>query len=233
TRTIEGNPVTSFYGFKTAGIFQSDLEVLQHINGEGLQLQPDAAPGDIRFVDTNGDGVISDADKTIIGSPLPDWTFGSTISLAYRNFDFSSLLVGQLGNEVFNGIGRPDILTSNRQTFIMDRWTPENPSNSVPRFVANDGNKNYTRPTDLLNIEDGSFLRIKNIQFGYNFPSTMLDKFGCQNWRIYVSAENLLTFTKYTGPDPEVGGTSVRDTGIDRGIYPQARTFRIGTSITF
>ncbi|MFY0606661.1 MAG: TonB-dependent receptor [Cyclobacteriaceae bacterium] len=242
TRTIEGLPVTSFFGFKTDGIFQSDREVNAHISKTGDPIQPNALPGDIRYVDTNGDGVISDADRTAIGSPIPDWTMGSNLSASYKNFDFSALVIGQFGNELFNGINRPDIKTSNRQTWILDRWTAENPSNTVPRFSESDPNENFTRANDLLNIENGSFVRIRNVQLGYSIPNQFLEKIQCSNWRFYVSVENLATFTKYSGPDPEVGApvdfggsnvSSIRDMGIDRGIYPQARTFRLGTSITF
>lgn len=242
TRTVEGHPVTSFFGFKTDGIFQSQNDVFAHISSEGLPIQPNAVPGDIRFVDVNGDGRITDADRTIIGSPIPDWTIGSNISIQYKNFTFYALFTGQLGNEIFNGINRPDITTSNRQTKLLDRWTETNPSTSVPRFTVADPNQNYTRATDLLNIEDGSYVRLKNVQVGYNMPKGILEKFKCEAWNVYVSFENLLTFTSYTGPDPEVGApvdfegsgvSSIRDMGIDRGIYPQARTMRIGTSITF
>ncbi|MFT6868135.1 MAG: TonB-linked SusC/RagA family outer membrane protein [Cyclobacteriaceae bacterium] len=242
TRTIEGEPVTSFFGFKTDGIFQSTQEVFAHISSNGNPIQPNAKPGDIRYVDTNGDGAISDADRTTLGSPIPDWTFGSNLSMDYKNFDFSALIIGQFGNEIFNGINRPDIKSSNKQTWMLDRWTAENPSTTVPRFTTSDPNENYTRANDLLNIENGSFVRIRNVQVGYSVPSKLLEKIQCSNWRVYVSLENLATFTKYSGPDPEVGApvdfggsgvSSVRDMGIDRGIYPQARTFRIGTSITF
>ncbi len=233
TRIIEGQPVTSFYGFKTDGIFRSQADVFSHIASDGTPIQPDAEPGDIRFVDVNGDGQITDDDRTIIGSPLPDWIVGASINMSYKNFDFSAILSGSFGLEVFNGIGRPDIPTSNRQTDILDRWSVENPTGSMPRFVANDANRNYTRVSDMLNIENGSFLRLRNIQIGYRMPSSIIEKIGSTNWRIYVSAENLLTISGYSGSDPEVGGTNVVDTGIDRGIYPQPRTIRLGTSITF
>ncbi len=242
TRTVEGHSVTSFYGFKTDGIFQSQSEVFSYIGDEGDPIQPSAKPGDIQFVDVNEDGRISDDDKTILGSPIPDWVLGGNFSLSYKNFDFYALFTGQLGNELFNGINRPDIATSNKQTWILNRWSDTNRSNTVPRFTANDGNQNFTRATDLLNIEDGSYIRVKNIQVGYRLPVPLLDKFKCTSWRFYISAENLLTFTNYSGSDPEVGApidfegsgvSSIRDMGIDRGVYPQARTFRLGTSITF
>ena len=242
TRSIEGEPITSFFGFKTDGIFQSELDVLKYINKDGLQIQPKALPGDLRYVDINGDGKISDDDKTVIGTPIPNWTMGSSINLSYKNFDFSALLTGQFGNEIFNGITRPDITTSNRQSWMLDRWTETNPSTSIPRFATGDLNQNYTRATDLVNIENGSFVRIRNVQIGYNLSAKALEKISAVNWRIYVSVENLLTFTKYRGPDPEVGSPvlfgdtnapSIRDMGIDRGIYPQARTVRLGTTFTF
>jgi TonB-linked SusC/RagA family outer membrane protein len=134
TRTIEGESVVSFYGFKTDGIFQNSSDVFGYINASGDPIQPNAVPGDIKFVDIDGDGRITDADRTVIGSPLPDWTLGTNLSLNYKNFDFSALLIGQVGLEIFNGMNRPDILTSNRQSWIMDRWTEENPSNEVPRL---------------------------------------------------------------------------------------------------
>ena len=174
-----------------------------------------------------------------IGSPLPDWTFGSTISAEFKGFDFSMLLTGTLGVEVFNGVTRPDISTTNRQAWILDQWTPENTDTDVPTLRVGDPNGNFTRATDLVNIEDGSYARIKNLQIGYSLSRNVLEKLNCTKWRFYISAENLHTFTNYRGSDPEVGSTvangsiNIVDTGIDRGIYPPARTIRLGTSITF
>ncbi len=241
TRIIEGEPIVSFFGYQTDGIFQSDLEVAQYFSAasNGQPIQPNAEPGDIRFVDTNNDGVISAEDRVAIGSPLPDWTLGATLGADYKGFDFSMLLTSQLGMEIFNGINRPDISTSNRQKYVLNQWTEANPSNTVPRLVSGDPNQNYTRATDMINIENGNYVRIKNLQIGYSLPSNLLSKIKCTNWRWYISVENLATFTGYSGPDPEVGSTvtdgniNIVDTGIDRGIYPQARTFRLGTSITF
>ncbi|WP_425392132.1 SusC/RagA family TonB-linked outer membrane protein [Ekhidna sp.] len=233
TRIIEGQPVTSFFGYKAYGIFRSQSEVFSYIGSDGTPIQPNAQPGDIRFVDVNGDGQITDDDRTVIGSPLPDWVLGSNLSASYKNFDFSALFSGSFGLEVFNGMGRPDIPTSNRQVAILDRWTLENPTGSYPRFAVNDPNRNYTRVSDMINIRNGSFVRVRNIQVGYTFSPDLVNRVGATNWRVYFSVENLHTFTGYEGSDPEVGGPTVVDTGIDRGIYPQPRTFRVGTSISF
>lgn len=231
TRAEEGLPIAFFYGYKTDGIFQNMSEVYEHIGGEGQQLQPSAVAGDVRFVDVNNDGVINPDDRTMLGNPTPDWTLGINGSVEYKDFDFSFLIVGAFGQEIFNGSQRQDLRYTNRTTKILDRWTGEGTSNSIPRYTWSDINNNY-RVSDLY-IEDGSYLRVKNVQLGYNMPRRFLNMAKISLWRIYVSAENLFTFTNYTGADPEIGAMSTFDIGIDRGIYPQARTFRIGTSITF
>jgi TonB-linked SusC/RagA family outer membrane protein len=232
THTIEGLPISYFYGYQTDGLFQNQTEVFQHIGVTGQVLQPNAKPGDVRFVDVNGDGKLDEKDRTMIGNPTPDWTLGFNASAEYKNFDFSMLLIGTYGNDIFNGSQRHDLAFTNRTTAILDRWTGEGTSTTVPRFVMQDNiNRNY-RVSDLY-IEDGSYLRVKNVQIGYTLPSGILKRMGASTWRFYVSAENLLTFTNYTGADPEIGARSSFDIGIDRGIYPQARTWRLGTSISF
>jgi TonB-dependent starch-binding outer membrane protein SusC len=231
TRAEVGLPIGYFWGFRTDGIFQNNNEIFQHINAKGDLLQPNAKPGDVRFVDVNGDGVIDARDRTMIGNPTPAWTFGFNADLEYKRFDFSMLWIGTYGNDIFNGSQRQDLRYTNRTTAALDRWTGEGTSNTVPRYTWIDANNNY-RVSDLY-IEDGSFLRLKNIQIGYNFSKSILDKIGAAQWRAYLSGENLLTITSYTGPDPEIGALSSFDIGIDRGIYPQARAFRLGTIITF
>lgn len=231
TRSEEDFPIAYFYGYKTDGIFQNMNEVYHHVNSDGEYLQPNAIAGDVRFVDVNGDGVLDADDRTMIGNPTPEWTFGMNASMEYRHFDFSMLVIGTYGNDVFNGSQRPDLRYTNHTTDILDRWTGEGTSNKVPRFTWIDVNLN-NRVSDLY-IEDGSFIRLKNVQVGYTFPQTILTRVGATTFRIYISAENLLTLTKYTGADPEIGAISSFDIGIDRGIYPQARTYRIGTTITF
>ncbi len=233
TRSEEGFPIAYFWGYETNGIFQNENEVFQHINQQGEVLQPSAVPGDVRFVDKNQDGVIDDADRTFLGNPNPDFTLGFNASIDYANFDFSMFFQGQIGNEVFNGTQRQDLEFTNRTTDALDRWTGEGTSNSTPRFVfaVSDNNNNY-RISDLY-IEDGSFVRLRNIQLGYTFPKGFLDKIKAEQWRIYVSAENVFTLTNYTGVDPEIGAASSFDVGIDRGVYPPARTIRVGTALTF
>lgn len=231
TRNEEGLPIAYFYGYKTAGIFQNQIDVFSHINSEGDPLQPNAVPGDVRFVDVNGDGVINDDDRTQIGNPTPKWTLGFDASANYKDFDFSMLVTGALGHDIFNGSQRQDLRYTNRTTKALDRWTGEGTSNSVPRYAWIDTNNNY-RVSDLY-IESGSYVRLKNIQIGYSLPMDIVSKMKATKWRFYVSAENLFTITGYSGADPEIGALSSFDIGIDRAIYPQARTFRFGTTLTF
>ena len=231
TRTELGLPIAYFYGYETDGLFQNQSEIFAHIGSTGKVLQPNAKPGDVRFVDVNRDGKIDPDDRTMIGNPTPDWTFGFNANFEYKQFDIAMLLIGTYGNDIFNGMQRQDLPNTNRTTAILDRWTGEGTSDEIPRFTFLDVNNNY-RVSDLY-IEDGSFLRVKNLQIGYTLPDNLLNRIKSTKWRFYISAENLFTFTKYTGTDPEIGALSSFDIGIDRGVYPQARTFRLGTSISF
>jgi TonB-dependent starch-binding outer membrane protein SusC len=231
TRAEEGLPIGYFWGYQTDGIFQNSTEVYQHINSQGVLLQPKAQPGDVRFVDVNGDGVIDDKDRTMIGNPTPDWTLGFFANMEYRQFDLSFLWTGAFGHEIFNGSQRQDLRYTNRTTEILDRWTGEGTSDEIPRYTWIDVNNNY-RVSDLY-IENGSYLRLKNLQLGYTLPKSILNRIDALTWRFYVSVENLVTITNYSGADPEIGAMSSFDIGIDRGVYPQARTFRFGTTITF
>ncbi len=231
TRSEEGMPIAYFYGYKTDGIFQNQNEVYQHIGTDGYQLQPNAVPGDVRFVDVNKDNVINEEDRTFIGNPTPDWILGFDANLEYLNFDLAFLFTGAFGHQIFNGAQRQDLRYTNRPESDLGRWTGEGTSDEIPRYTWSDVNNNY-RVSDLY-IENGSYLRLKNIQFGYSLPKNLLDKIEVGAWRFYISAENLLTLTAYTGADPEIGAMSSFDVGIDRGVYPAARTFRLGTSISF
>ena len=232
TRGLEGLPIGYFYGYETDGIFQNQAEVYQHIGSTGQVLQPQAKPGDVRFVDVNGDGVINPDDRTMIGNPTPDWTLGMNGSLEYKNFDFTFLFTGAFGHEIFNGSQRHDLSFTNTTQYRFDtRWVGEGTSTTTPRYTWSDVNNNY-RVSDLY-IESGSYLRLKNLQIGYTLPQNFLKKIGSSSWRFYISGENVFTFTNYTGADPEIGAMDAFNIGIDRGIYPLARTIRFGTSITF
>jgi TonB-linked SusC/RagA family outer membrane protein len=230
TRTEEGHPIQSFYGYVGDGIFQNDQEV------EQAPEQPNAAPGDIRFKDLSGDGAIGPEDRKYIGSYIPDFSYSLNFNAYYKNFDFSLFLQGVQGNEIFNaaGIIRQGMLRLfGAGTQVLNAWTPENTNTNVPRAVAGDPNGN-ARPSTRW-IEDGSYLRLKNIRLGYNVPTSALDSWtngSISNLKLYVAAQNLYTFTGYSGWDPEVGSkNNTLTNGIDYGQYPAARSFRVGLKV--
>ena len=233
TRGIVGLPFPYFYGYKTDGIFQNVDEVNSYVNKDGNLLQPNAAPGDVRFVDVDENGILDDADRTYIGKGVPDWTFGITLSAEYKGFDFSMLLQGMSGVQAFHVDRRTDLYYINLPKNILNRWTGEGTSNKYPRFVFDSANENY-RVSDLW-VEDASFLRARNIQLGYTLPSNLTQRVKIARLRLYVQAENAFTLTRYTGCDPEVtGGNGFgSDAGIDRGVYPQARTLTCGLNLNF
>jgi TonB-linked SusC/RagA family outer membrane protein len=229
TRTQEGQSYNSFYGYKTAGIFQNWAEVNAYKNSSGKLIQPDAHPGDLRWVDNDNNGSITEADKTFLGTSIPKYTFGLTINLEYKNFDCMAFVSGAAGNKIFQGLRRLDISYSNWQTVALDRWTGEGTSNTYPRLTSNDTNGNFTKMSDFY-LEKGDYLRLKVLQFGYTVPSSLYKKVGASKLRFYLSSENLLTLTKYSGYDPEIGGGVF---GIDKGVYPQARSFMLGVQLQF
>ncbi len=234
SRGIVGLPFPYFYGFKTDGIFQNMDEVNAYVNSNGELLQPDAQPGDVRFVDYDNNGVLNDDDRTMIGKGMPDWTFGLNFGFDWKGLDFNILLQGQAGCQVFNVTRRTDLYYINLPKTILNRWTGEGSTNSHPRFTFDSANQNY-RVSDLW-LENGSFLRARNIQLGYTLPQKWTKRAAISRLRVFVQAENLFTITKYTGCDPEVtGGNSSFGTevGIDRGVYPQSRTFSVGVNLTF
>lgn len=232
TRAEEGYPIGYFWGYETDGIFQTQQEINNYTNSDGGLIQPLAQPGDVRFKDLDGDGQIDDGDRTQIGNPTPDMTFGANLGANYKAFDLSVFMQGTVGNDIFNATRRHDLTMTNMPVSYLDRWTGPGTSNEIPRFTWNDSNGNWTKISDLY-VEDGSYLRIKNVQLGYNIPAEVLQKVGLSKTRIYVSADNLFTFTGYSGYDPEIGASSPLNVGIDRGVYPQARSYRVGFNITF
>ncbi|WP_312076135.1 TonB-dependent receptor [Chryseobacterium sp.] len=229
-RIVPGEAYNSFYGFHTLGVFQNQAQINAYTNANGQMYQSNAKPGDFIWADTNGDGVISDLDKVNLGSSIPKYNFGATVNLNYKNWDLSIFGQGAAGHKVFQGLRRLDMLDANYQTKILDRWTGEGSTNENPRITRNDPNRNYSRLSDWY-LQKGDYFRIKLVTLGYTLPSTISENIGASKVRFYVTGENLFTFTKYTGYDPEIAaGDSF---GIDRAFYPQARTFMFGANITF
>ncbi|MGM9704961.1 MAG: SusC/RagA family TonB-linked outer membrane protein [Prevotella sp.] len=229
TRAENGQPWPYFYGLKTNGIFQTEDEVKAYVDDNGNMIQPDAVPGDFRFVDVNKDGKIDDSDKTKIGKGMPDWTFGINFNAEWKGFDFMMFWQGTAGNDIYDATMRVDKTGQNLPSWMLNRWTGAGTSNSIPRFVF--GNTTNLKSSDMY-VNDASYLRLKNICLGYTLPSNITKKVFVNSFRVYLMAENLVTFTKYHGYDPEIssGGTSL---GVDWGCYPQSRTWTIGFNIGF
>ena len=219
-----GLPMASFYGFQTAGIFQTDEEASSSI-------QPDAQAGDVIFVDQNQDGVVDALDKVVIGSPHPKFTYGFNVGANWKGFDATLFLQGSHGNDLYTGMFRYDLGFTNLPSSMLNRWTGEGTSNDIPRMTETDANRN-NRVSDRF-IEDGSYLRVKSLQLGYSLPKSLIDGVGLANLRIYASATNLFTFTQYSGLDPEIGTRGTLEIGIDRGFYPSPRIYNLGISATF
>lgn len=225
TRFQQGFAPGYFYGFKTAGLFQNAQEIAE------APKQTGAVPGDIRFVDVNGDGQITDLDKTNIGNPFPDFTMGWNLGLSFKNLDFNMFTYASVGNDVYRAYER-NAIYSNKARSVLGRWTGEGTTNDAnnPRFTFVDANSNI-RVSDRY-VEDGSFVKIKNIQIGYTLPKSVFRNTIINKIRLYAQVKNAFTFTKYSGYDPEIPG-GVLDTGVDRGVYPQARTWSFGLDVKF
>ena len=228
TRAQNGQPFPFFYGYKTAGVFQTVDEVNAYKNADGTLIQPNAVPGDLRFVDVNGDGKITSDDRTNIGNGTPKWTFGLNLNAEYKGFDLNVFFQGVSGVDVFDATYRQDIASGNYPTWMLSRWTGPGTSNRVPRLALGD-TKNWV-VSDLY-VRDGSYLRLKTFQLGYTLPRVLTKRVGVDRFRLFVMAENLITWTKYWGFDPEIG-SSTTSLGVDYGVYPQARTWSVGFNIT-
>ncbi len=236
TVTQAGLPVGAFYLIETDGIFNSMQEVEAHSSG-GELIQPNAQPGDIRFVDYNNDGQIDENDRHFLGSPNPDFTFGLGGNIQWKGFDMNLFFQGTYGNKIYNGL-RQDLegmnLEYNYAQSTLNAWTPQNQNTDIPRAVIDDPNQN-ARTSDRF-LEDGSYLRLKTLQVGYTFSENLLESLNVSNSRVYVSADNLFTLTDYSGFNPDIGRAgSVLDRGVDFGhiAYPLSRTFMVGLDISF
>lgn len=236
-RAEVGHPLGYFYGYRTNGIFQNQEQIDNYVwtdpqTGETKKIQPNAMPGDVIFVDRNGNGTIDDDDKTSIGNPHPDFTFGVNLNLAYKGFDFSVTGYGVAGNQIARSYRNNTNTTfDNYTTEILNRWHGEGTSNRLPAINGSKINWGYV--SDLY-IEDGDYFRITNLTLGYDFKRLFKSKVISQ-LRLYGSVQNLFTFTKYSGMDPEVGYNAGQSwaSGIDLGYYPSARTYLIGVNIKF
>jgi len=235
TEAQQGQPIWYFYGYEALGIFDSFDEINAYVNEDGDLIQSSAIPGDVKFKDINGDGVIDENDKTMIGNPHPDWTLGLNVNLDYRGFDLKIFLQSSLGQDVYFGAYRTDLNNNNKPTFLYDNaWTPEDHSGEFPRYTVTDNNGNYSH--NSLFVFDGSFVRLQNLELGYSFSAPLLDKLHISKLRLYVSGQNLFVITKYPGADPEVGNSNGGDfkssVGVDRGLYPRARVVSFGVNLS-
>lgn len=225
-RAQNGLPFPYFYGYKTDGIIQNMAEANAYNTKYGTSL----VPGDVRFVDVDGNGSINEDDRTNIGCGTPDWTYGASITLGYKGFDFNIFFQGVAGNDIYDATRRIDARSVNLPSWMLNRWTGEGTSNRIPRYVIGDG---YNWQSSDLYVYDGSFCRLKNMQLGYTIPQNLTRKIGVQKFRAFVAVENLATWTKYHGYDPEISSGSEKSSGVDFGVYPQARTWTIGFNIEF
>ena len=232
TRAENGQPFPFFYGYKMNGILQNQAEANDYNSKYGTS----SKPGDFRFIDTNNDNKITSDDRTNIGNGTPDWSFGLNFDAEWKGFDLGVFLQGVSGVDVFDATYRQDISSGNYPTWVLQRWTGEGTSNTVPTIGDS---KNWVC-SDMY-IQDGSYLRLKNLTLGYTLPRSLTNRIGISRLRIYGRAENLVTWTKYWGFDPEIGAGfdnnsqkhNTEFTGIDYGIYPQARTYTLGINVSF
>lgn len=236
TKTIEGEEPGFYFGYKTDGLFQNQTEINSHSSEHGDLLQPYAKPGDIRFVDTNKDGVLNNDDRVKIGSPWADFTGGFNMNLTYGNFDLGANIYFSIGNELVN-FTKGDLYNTtgsdnNVISGLLDMaWHGEGTSDYIPRVAHDDHNENFTRFSDFF-VEDGSFARLKNIQLGYTLPKNLTGKMKIDKARIYISGQNIVTLTGYKGPDPEVAG-SITGFGLGGWGYPVLPTYLVGVNLNF
>jgi hypothetical protein len=225
--TRVGEPLGIFYGRVVEGIFQTQEEI-------DNSAQKNTKPGDFRFQDLNNDGAITDADRNIIGNPNPDFFGGLNNTITFMGFDLNVFLQGSYGNDIMNfqRFETHNLNGQNNQSRdVLNRWTPTNPSNTIPRANTAGGQRIFS----TFHVEDGSYLRIKNISLGYTLPASLMQKLPLSAIKVYVSAQNLFTFTNYSGYDPEVSffGSGATSQGFDYGAYPAAKTVLAGLNLKF
>ncbi|OMQ08270.1 SusC/RagA family TonB-linked outer membrane protein [[Flexibacter] sp. ATCC 35103] len=226
-----GSPVGAFYGYSTDGLFQSNAEAKAYVNSKGEVYQPNAVAGDIKFKDVNGDGVINNSDRVVLGSPFPKTTFSLNTNFRYKGFDMNIFFSGAAGNSVFNAVKHTGLNGSfpgyNLLAESKNAWSPTNTNTSIPVLSSTDNNNNFGRISDFY-IEDASFVRLRNLSIGYTVKDQWLN--GKAKLRFFISAQNLFTITNYSGMDPEVG---LNNFGMDLGKYPLSRIYMTGVNATF
>lgn len=225
SRVSEGYPIGYFYGYKVAGVYQNEDDIrFSPINSVGT-----VTPGDLKFEDVDGDGKITDKDRTMIGNPTPDFTYGFNVSLGWRNFDLSVDMMGVYGNEIYRNWGSSTYAQLNYRIEQLDRWHGEGTSNWEPLL---DPSHQINQEASTYFIEDGSFFRIRNIELGYNFDKQLLNRIKMQALRIYANVQNPKTWSRNGGYTPEVGG-SATSFGVDTGGYPMPTVYTLGFNLTF
>ncbi len=229
-RNQVGQPVSSYFGYQVLGIFKNDAEVTASPTQSG------AAPGRFKYADVNGDNKIDATDRTFLGSPNPDFTYGINLGVTYRNFDFSTILYGSQGNEIYNTIRSFTHFFSTyvgaKSNDLLNAWTPENPNSSIPK-IESTGSFSSSGVSNSFYVENGSFLKMRSLMIGYTVQPAILKKFGLNKLRVYAQGANLFTLTKYTGLDPELSGNSSAF-GIDYANYPNnQKNFILGLNLSF
>ncbi len=223
--TQAGYPIGYFYGYKVEGVYQNNEDIKQ----SGTNTIASVKPGDLKFADINGDGKITPDDRTMIGNPTPDFTYGFNLGLEYKGFDVSVDFMGVYGNEIYRNWDQSAFAQYNYRSDKMNRWRGEGTSNWEPIL---DSSRSINREASSYFIEDGSFFRVKNIQFGYSFNKKLLSKVHIKNLRLFANIDNLKTWSKNTGYTPEIGGSST-EFGVDNGTYPVPTIYTFGFNLTF
>ncbi|MHC2993097.1 TonB-dependent receptor [Pontibacter sp. HJ8] len=242
-RNQVGSPMSSFFGYQIEGFWNDQAEidaanarVIETSGNPNTIYQAGIGIGRFRYADTNGDGIITPDDRVVLGNPNPDFTYGLNIAATYKNFDFNMFLYGSQGNDIWNQVKwwtdfNPNFVGAKSKTALYDSWTPENRNATAPIQEAS-GSFSTTNVPNSYYVENGSYLRAKNVQLGYTLPKSLLSSYGVGSLRIYVQAANLFTITNYSGIDPEIsGGTTAF--GIDEGNYPNMRQYLAGINVSF
>src|SRR5690606_36569343 len=234
TRTYEGEPISSFYGWKTDGIYQTQAEIDNDPYISNDTRRANITPGDVRFVDTNGDNIVDEQDRVHIGDANPSLLLGFNIDLRYKGFDFSTVFSGAFGHELYDAMmmrGIDPTQSGNMDAVAYQRWTGQGSSNKYPKMSTIRANDNYR--VSELGLKSGNYLRMKDVVLGYTIPETLTEQIGISNLKFYISGRNLLTFTNFDGVDPEESGTNNLTRGVIFNNYPQSKSIVLGANITF